>query len=36
MTNQEYFEAVERLEELLSKAEAKMLYDIDLEEAGAQ
>ena len=35
MTQQEYYNAVERLEELLAIAEAKVFYNIDLEGAGA-
>lgn len=31
MTKQEYFDAVERLEELLATAEAKLLLDTDFE-----
>lgn len=32
MTIQDYYAAVERLEELLSKAEAKLFYEVELEE----
>jgi hypothetical protein len=35
MTQQEYYNAVERLEELLAIAEAKVFYNIDLEETAA-